>query len=59
MKESFAWVMRAIESSTNGFHFDGCQILVDLFWKKYGPPDDSVRQLQQALDDKISLNPLA
>jgi hypothetical protein len=54
MKETFDWVLRAIESSTNGFHLDGCQILIDLFRKIYAAPDMR-KQLQQALDDKVSI----
>ena len=36
MDKSFEWIMLAINGSTSQFHFDGCEVLVALFDKKYG-----------------------
>ena len=52
MSESYEWVLRCISGSTNAFHIDCCQTIIDLFWKQYGPPDDSVQSLADALRSK-------
>jgi hypothetical protein len=58
MNESYFWVMRAIEGSKTEWHFEACQVLINLFSRQYGDPftsapgwEKAAEKLQQALDD--------
>lgn len=58
MKESYYWVRNCILSSTNNFHLQGCEILIQLFKVKFeGDPecDDMVNDLKMELRNKEAI----
>lgn len=53
MDKSFEWIKSAISTSTSQFHLDCCEVLVELFAKKYAPSgEDCYNLLLQDLRDK-------
>jgi hypothetical protein len=46
MEQAADRIKAAIESSINQYHLDGCEILLDLFAKKYG---ESCKQVYNEL----------
>lgn len=36
MSVAYNWIAKAIESSTNQFHTDSCEVLIALYYAKYG-----------------------
>lgn len=54
MKESYEWVLRAIETSTNDWHLRCCRTLIDLFEQQFGQCNE-VMMLFDAHNDKQAL----
>jgi hypothetical protein len=50
MEKHFEWIMKIISSSTDHFHYEGCDNLIELFAKKYGKEcEDELNKLLSAL----------
>jgi hypothetical protein len=45
-KESYEWVMKNIQGSTNQWHIDTCQVLIRLYQGKYNAPEASAGLLE-------------
>ena len=55
-KESYEWVMKNIQGSTNQWHINCCQVLVRLYQGKYNAPEayprllDAIKQRAHEMD---------
>lgn len=52
MNESYQWIVKAISTSMNDFHIDGCVKLIELFKQKYSD-ELSFKELHQNLYNKL------
>lgn len=55
MKESYEWILRAIETSNNEFHLRCCKTLIGLFLTQYPKALDEYGELIGAYTSKEAM----